>query len=353
MLPTPPRPDELAGPLLAWFEEARRAMPWRGVDDPYRIWLSEIMLQQTQVATVIPYYQRFVERFPTVDELAAADEDEVLALWQGLGYYSRARNLQRAAKLIASEHGGEFPREPAAARALPGVGPYTTGAVLSIAYGVRLPAVDGNTERVLARVMGIEGDLSRGPAKRTVHAIAAEAVPDSRPGEFNQAVMELGSTLCSPISPCCERCPLESLCVAARTGRTGELPTPTVRPPVERRKAAAAIVRRRGRVLVVQRPPTGFWASLWEFPLVDVTSDGEPQGSLVDHVRGHLGLGLTGLAPLGSLSYGIMNRRYALTAYGASSRAGRAPAAARWVEPCELAALAMPAPHRKLAERIV
>ncbi len=157
-------------------------MPWRGVDDPYRIWLSEIMLQQTQVATVIPYYQRFVERFPTVDELAAADEDEVLALWQGLGYYSRARNLQRAAKLIASEHGGEFPREASCARTpCRGVGPYTTGAVLSIAYGVRLPAVDGNTERVLARVMGIEDSRAALRSARFMPS-RRRRCRDSRPG---------------------------------------------------------------------------------------------------------------------------------------------------------------------------
>lgn len=349
MLPTPPRPSHLAPPLLAWFERVRRAMPWRGIEDPYRIWVSEVMLQQTQVTTVIPYYQRFVARFPTVADLAAADEDEVLALWQGLGYYSRARNLHRAARLIASEHGGQFPREPAVARALPGVGPYTAGAVLSIAYGVRLPAVDGNAERVLARVMAIEGDLSRGHAKRAVHAVAAEAVPDHRPGEFNQALMELGSTLCSSVSPSCEHCPLKSLCVAARTGRTGELPTPKARPPVERREAAAVIARRRERVLVVQRPPMGVWAGLWEFPWLDVTGMADPQASLISHLRTRFGLEVTSLAPCGALAYGIMNVRYGLTAYEASSVRGRTHSPARWLKPHELTRIAMPAPHRRLA----
>ncbi|PZN08590.1 MAG: A/G-specific adenine glycosylase, partial [Bacillota bacterium] len=206
-----PDPAEVRSRLLHWYDRCRRDLPWRRTRDPYAILVSEIMLQQTRVETALPYYRRFLERFPTVERLAAATEAEVLRAWQGLGYYGRARNLWRAARAIVQRHGGRVPAEWEALIALPGIGEYTAGAVLSIAFGQPVAAVDGNAERVLARLFGIDDDLSRAPGRRAVRERAAELVASPRPGDVNQAVMELGATICTPREPACGNCPVDSL----------------------------------------------------------------------------------------------------------------------------------------------
>jgi A/G-specific adenine glycosylase len=331
-------------------------MPWRETRDPYRIWVSEVMLQQTQVATVIPYYERFVRRFPSVQALAASTENEVLALWEGLGYYSRARNLHRAARRIVDDHGGLFPTDHAQVLGLPGVGPYTAGAVLSIAHEQPLPAIDGNAERVLCRVFGIEGDARRGEARKTLRRLATEAVPARRPGDYNQALMELGSQVCLPDAPNCGSCPLATLCVAVRSNRQHVLPTPRQRPKLQRCHVAAAVLWRRGRVLVARRPPEGVWAGLWEFPWVEAESEWEGHEALVPFVREAFGLHAEGLAPMGRFSYGVMNTRYRAAVYetrqirGRTRRAQHAEVA--WRSPKELDGLTMPAPHRRWASRL-
>ncbi len=234
MSPKRPCPEDLTRRLLDWYDASKRELPWRATADAYRVWVSEIMLQQTQVATVLPYYERFLAAFPTVSRLAEAPLDEVLRLWSGLGYYRRARSLHAAARVVVERHGGSFPSALEAALALPGVGRYTAGAVLSIAYGLRLPAVDANAERVLSRVFVIEGDTRVGPAKRDLHAIAAKTAPADRPGDHNQALMELGARLCTPRRPQCTECPLADLCQARASGMEERFPAPRPRTPIVR-----------------------------------------------------------------------------------------------------------------------
>ena len=249
--------------LLRWHDRAARDLPWRREKDPYKIWLSEIMLQQTRAETVIPYYRAFLSRFPTVEALAAADEVEVLKLWEGLGYYSRARNLMKAARLVAEA--GAFPRDVQGLRKLPGVGEYTAGAILSIAYGLPEPAVDGNQIRVLSRVFGIRIPAQSPEGRRALRAAALSAIPEERPGDFNQAMMGLGALICTP-RPDCARCPVSAFCDALRSGDAPSLPLlpPKADKRVEQR--AVALVYREDAVLVRRRPDEGLLAGLYEFP---------------------------------------------------------------------------------------
>jgi len=259
--------------LLSWYWANRRDLPWRRTRDPYHIWVSEIMLQQTRVDTAIPYFNRFVERFPTVRDLAEAPEADVLKLWEGLGYYSRARNLQAAARQVVERHGGQVPADREALAALKGIGPYTVGAILSIAFNVPEPAVDGNVMRVLSRFFGLEDDVAR-PATRTrMEALARELIPDGHAGDFNQALMELGALICTPKSPQCAGCPVTGECEGRRSGRAESLPVKSKAKPPRPQYRLAALVEGTGplsgRVLVRQRPPEGLLASLWELPHVE------------------------------------------------------------------------------------
>ena len=216
---------QLPIPLLVWYRENARTLPWRSDPTPYHVWVSEIMLQQTRVAAVLDYYRCFLEAAPDVSALAALPQDRLMKLWQGLGYYSRARNLQKAAKQVTEDHGGVFPNTYEAIRALAGVGDYTAGAIASIAFGLPVPAVDGNVLRVIARIAGDCGDITTPAMKKKVTAALAEVIPLDAPGDFNQALMELGATVCLPNgAPLCERCPAAPLCRAFQEGRTGELP---------------------------------------------------------------------------------------------------------------------------------
>ncbi len=252
----------IAGALLAHFDATRRAMPWRETSDPYAIWVSEIMLQQTRVDTVIPYWERWLERFPTVEALAEAELDDVLKEWEGLGYYSRARNLHSAARVVRERFNGRVPAEPETLRELPGVGEYTAGAVASIAFDVPTPAVDGNVRRVLSRLYDLE---SATPAQ--LRDLAAELVPGERPGDFNQALMELGATVCTPRSPACDACPVASWCQARKLGVQELRPLPRERKAVpEEVVETAVIIRDDGAVLLVRRPEDGLLGGLWEFP---------------------------------------------------------------------------------------
>jgi A/G-specific adenine glycosylase len=263
--------------MLSWFAERKRDLPWRRTRDAYGIWLSEIMLQQTRVAAVIPYYERFLEIFPDVRALARARTDRVLANWAGLGYYSRARNLQRAAREIVSRHGGDFPREYQAALALPGIGRYTAAAVLSIAYDEPHAVLDGNVARVLARIGAVRGDL-RAPARwRKLEAAAQEALDRNAPGDWNQAMMELGATMCTPKSPRCADCPVEKWCRARALGILDKLPAPRKkRATVEVTLAAAVLLDPRGRTLLVRQPDGdgALFSRLWQFPAVETAGRG-------------------------------------------------------------------------------
>ncbi len=270
--------------LLDWFGIHRRELPWRASRDPYRIWVAEIMLQQTRIAAVMPYYERFLTRFPTVEALARAPQDDVLKLWSGLGYYSRARNLHRAAQEIVARHGGEFPRTLDAALALPGIGSYTAAAVLSIAYDAPLAVLDGNVARVLARLGAVRGDLREPRRWRKLSEMAqshlAARLPArlpayDAPGDWNQALMELGETICTPQIPRCGACPVARWCLARARGLTREIPAPRKkRAPVRVRIAAVILRDPRGRTLLVQDPGAHddvLFSRMWQFPAVEVT----------------------------------------------------------------------------------
>jgi A/G-specific adenine glycosylase len=261
----------LAAPLLAWFDRAgRKHLPWQQDPTPYRVWVSEIMLQQTQVATVIGYYERFMQRFPDVRALAAAPVDEVLHLWTGLGYYARARNLHRAAQLIVAGHGGEFPQAIAAVQALPGIGRSTAGAILALSCSQRHPILDGNVKRVLARYFGIDGFPGEREVEKALWARADECTPLERVAHYTQAIMDLGATLCVRSRPLCAACPLAEHCVARIEGRQSALPArrpKKIRP--HRTAYVVLMVRDDGAVLLERRPPVGIWGGLWTLPQFD------------------------------------------------------------------------------------
>jgi len=279
---------ELHRRLLPWYRRHRRAFPWRGTRDPYCIWISEVMLQQTQVATALPFYQRFLSRFPTLASLAGAREQEVLALWSGLGYYRRARNLLEAAKLVVREHSGLVPDDPARFGRLPGVGRYTTGAVLSIAFDRPLPVLDGNVARVLSRVFAVRASVRDPRGARTLWDLAAKLVPERDPGDWNQAVMELGATVCLPRAPRCGECPLRGSCRARALDRVEAFPPAAPRRPTERIRRAVALIERRGLLLVVKRSGS-LLDGLWEPPGVELGDRETGRAALAAETR-RLGL---------------------------------------------------------------
>lgn len=253
--------------LLSWYRRHQRELPWRTTKDPYRIWISEVMLQQTQVDTAIPYYHRFLKTFPDVYTLARAPLQNVLKIWENLGYYSRARNLHAAAKIIEENFGGRMPEHPNDIQKLPGIGTYSAGAILSIAYGKALPAVDGNVRRILCRLFAIRKPPNDTQEQKRLHKMAAFLVPDRHPGDFNQALMDLGATICKPKNPDCSRCPLSGLCQARIKNLQHALPIIRKAGSIPHRQAAACVLRNsKGLLLVVQRPASGLLASLWKLP---------------------------------------------------------------------------------------
>ncbi len=261
-----PDPGRFAGPLLDWYAlHGRHDLPWQRDRTPYRVWVSEIMLQQTQVATAIPYYERFMGRFANVAALAEAPLDEVLHHWSGLGYYARARNLHRAAQQIEAEHGGHFPTEFAALHALPGIGRSTAAAILSLALDVRQPILDGNVKRVLARWFGVEGSPATLAVERRLWARSEAVTPATRAADYTQAVMDLGATLCTRSRPRCGDCPVATECVARATERTTVLPTPRASRPRPRRQVVWLVLRSADKLLLTQRPSAGLWGGLWGF----------------------------------------------------------------------------------------
>ncbi len=256
---------KLPGVLLPWYDEHRRSLPWRDGVSPYRTWVSEIMLQQTRVAAVIPYFQRFMEAFPTVEALAAADREHLMKLWEGLGYYSRARNLQKAAQIVAQR--GSFPDTYEEVMALPGIGDYTAGAILSIAFGRPLPAVDGNVLRLTSRITGSEDNILETGTRSRFRALMAQIMPADRPGEFNQALMDLGATICLPNGePLCDVCPAQAFCSAYAQNRQKELPVRISKTRRRTEEKTVFLLLRDGEAALRQRPQEGLLAGLWEYP---------------------------------------------------------------------------------------
>lgn len=259
--------EALTLPLLMWYREHARVLPWRSEPTPYRVWVSEIMLQQTRVAAVLGYYQRFMNALPAVEDLACVPEDELMKLWQGLGYYSRARNLQKAARQIMGEHGGIFPGDYKSIRDLSGVGDYTAGAISSIAFGLPVPAVDGNVLRVVARVTGNDGDITTPAMKKQVTAMLEEVIPVDAPGEYNQALMELGATVCLPNgAPLCGQCPAKEFCRARLENRVEELPVKAAKKARRIEERLVYLIFHENWVALRRRPSKGLLAGLWEYP---------------------------------------------------------------------------------------
>lgn len=317
------RDRDIAAALVAWFDRVARDLPWRRTRDPYAIWLSEVMLQQTRVETVIPYYERFLARYPTVFDLASAEIDDVLSLWSGLGYYRRARVLHLAAREVAARHDGALPRDVGALRALPGVGAYTAGAIASIAYDQPVPLVDGNVARVLSRVEGIDDDIRGAAGTKKLWAAAGRLVAGAagrvQPGRFNQSLMELGATVCLPRNPRCDACPINGACVARALGRQGELPVISPKRDVPMVAMIAAVVRSGDRVLFVRRAEGGLFGGLWEPPMVEA-------GSLEDARALLAQVGVASDAPLrevGRVRHILTHRRLDVTV-------ARADVAAPW-----------------------
>ncbi len=260
----------LVKPLCLWYGKNKRSMPWRDDPTPYHVWLSEIMLQQTRIEAAKAYYERFVRELPDVEALARVSEDELLKLWEGLGYYNRARNLQKAAKLIVERHDGRLPADYGLLMELPGIGSYTAGAVASIAYGIPAPAVDGNVLRVTMRWLGCGDDISRAAVRREMERSIMEVIPRERPGEFNQALMELGEVVCIPNGmPLCSQCPAAGNCEARAAGRQMELPVKPGKKARRIEKRTILVLEWEGRILIRRRPDTGLLAGMWEFPALE------------------------------------------------------------------------------------
>ena len=337
--------------LIRWFDvDGRHDLPWQHPRTPYRVWLSEVMLQQTQVQVVTPYFERFVAALPSLPALAAADLDDVLALWSGLGYYARARNLHAAARLCVAQHGGELPRDLDALTALPGIGRSTAGAVLAQAWGERFAILDGNVRRVLARVHGIDGWPGAPAVEKQLWALAEAQLPQARLADYTQAQMDFGATLCTRFDPACVLCPLQGDCIALREGRVAELPTPRPGKPLPERHAIVLWTQdAAGRVLLQRRPPAGVWASLWSLP------------EAADHAGArawfelHLHADFDAAEPLQPIAHGFTHYRLHLQPL---RWRGIAPRAAvrdnddlRWVARGQLSTLGIPAPIRKLIQQ--
>ena len=334
-----------AARVVAWQRaHGRHDLPWQRTRDAYRVWLSEVMLQQTQVATVVPYYERFVAAFPDVRALAAADPDRVLALWSGLGYYSRARHLHEAARRVVGDHLGVFPADAATLATLPGIGASTAAAIAAFASGERGAILDGNVKRVLARHRGVGGDPGAPAVEARLWAIARRLVPREHVEAYTQGMMDLGATLCARTKPRCGECPVARDCVARREGRTAELPGRRTRRALPRREVQLLWIERAGEVLLERRPSTGVWGRLWSLPEADAGAD--PVAALVERhgVRARL---VERLAPVEHAF-----THYALTMHPvrlvATRMRGEAPADCRWAARAELAGLALPAPIRSL-----
>jgi len=347
------RQDEAAirSALLVWFRRNARSLPWRKSRDPYAVWVSEVMLQQTQVATVIPYYQRFLEAFPTVAELAAAPLERILELWSGLGYYRRARYLHRAAKEVVRRFAGAFPQDYERIRSLPGIGDYTARAILSIAFDLPYTLLDGNVARVLARLTALKGNLHQLGFRRTVEAQLARWLSPQHPGDFNQALMELGQTLCLPRTPQCAACPVRSWCRGYESGQPHLYPQPRPRRAVESHYLAAAILRCGRRVAMVRGLGDGLLDDLWNFPSAFGRSPTEALASLRHLLAGLMSPSLTLLDSVAELHHGITYRSIRVHAYPAEVSRLPRKRGLRWFVVSSLGQAAISQLARKIAQQ--
>ncbi len=337
--------------LLDWFSANARDLPWRRTRDSYAIWVSEIMLQQTQVKTVLPFWERWMRELPTVEAAARASSDKIHKLWEGLGYYSRARNLQRAAQIIVAKHRGKFPSKFEDILELPGIGRYTAGAISSIAFNQPAPILDGNVMRVLTRIFGIDRDPRSKETNALLWQLATELVERSNNhcSALNQSLMELGALICLPRNPQCAGCPVKKQCVAFKTNRTAELPNIGKRVPVTARRFVAFLVEHRGKYLVRQRPQGVVNAHLWEFPNVEVNGTAADAAAVF---KSQFGIRPPELQPLPTVKHSITRYRITLEAYRTSLRKEDRAPKGFWLVPTDLDSLAFTAAHRKILRQL-
>jgi A/G-specific adenine glycosylase len=337
--------------LLAWYEDNRRRLPWRETRDPYRIWVSEVMLQQTQVNTVLPYYRRFLRRFPTLRKLAGADLEEVLKLWEGLGYYARARNLHRAAGILVACCDGRIPDRWEEFRALPGVGDYIAAAVLSIAFDRPLAVVDGNVKRVLARLLTMAAPANHTASHRIFQSQADQLLDRRRPGDFNQALMELGALVCTPTSPNCAICPLIRCCAAHRGGTVAHYPRRLASRPVPEVQISVGVVFKNGRVLITRRPEQGLLGGLWEFPGGKLREGETPAAACVREIKEEANLDVVIAEPLAQVRHAYSHFRIHMHVFCCRIIAGRVrlngPADHRWIRIADIDRFAFPKANHK------
>lgn len=348
---TPTSRRQFGARLLPWYAENGRELPWRNNPEPYAVWVSEVMLQQTQVSTVLPYFERWMRRFPTLTALAAAEEADVLSHWQGLGYYSRARSLLKGARVVVTELSAQLPRDVHSLKRLPGIGAYTAGAVASIAYEQDTPVVDGNVIRVLTRVFALGGDPTKKPLQNQLWSLAAVLIPKGQARHFNQALMELGALVCSPKTPRCLDCPVRTLCAAHAQGQELKYPEKKKPPAITRQEHTAIMLKRRGRLLLLQNAADAQrWASMWMFPTLEQHPGESPRDAAQRRVQELFGQGGEVLERLTEVVHSVTRYRIQLSLVEVSVNDSLPrPKACRWHLPGALGDLAMPAAHRKLA----
>jgi A/G-specific adenine glycosylase len=338
--------------LLQWYEKNGRDLPWRKTRDPYAIWISEIMLQQTQVATVIPYYRRFLKSFPTVHHLAKSDLSKVLKIWEGLGYYSRARNLHRASKIILNHFKGKIPETLRDLLGLPGIGKYTAGAILSIAYNKEAPILDGNVKRVLSRLFAVSRNLVGGKTEGLLWKISESLIPKGRPSSFNQAIMDLGAMICTPKDPQCHRCPLHRHCRAKASENPERYPPRVVKKRIPRIEAISGVILRNGKVLLNQRPPKGLLGGLWEFP--NWRSEEKRRLRLRlrlrNYIKKEMGMKVEVKESIGTYKQTFTHFKLTLHVFNCEAIDGRGKG--KWVPIKNLNQFAMSRIHRRIAQMI-
>ena len=342
--------------LVGWYRKERREMPWRETNDPYAIWVSEIMLQQTQVETVKPYYLRFLKCFPTVRVLAKARIEDVLKCWEGLGYYSRARNLHKAAKIVVAEYGGELPKDMTALKELPGIGAYTAGAIASIAFGLDEPVLDGNVTRVLCRLFCVRWNPKEGKTQKRLWDLARELMPKGKADVFNQALMDLGAMICTPRGPKCPACPVQKHCRAYANDEQDKLPVKIKRKALPHYDIVAGVICRRGKILIDQRKHEGLLGGLWELPGGKVEKGETHEAALVREVREEVGIEIKVGEKLTTVRHAYSHFRITLHAFMCRHVSGRARAieceAVKWIRLDEIEDYAFPKANRKIIARL-
>lgn len=344
--------------LLTWYDEQARDLPWRETHEPYAIWISEIMLQQTQVATVIPYFERWMERFPTVQALAEAPLDAVLKMWQGLGYYARARNLHKAAQLVVSDYDGQLPNTVEELLKIPGIGQYTAGAIASIAFGMRAPALDGNLKRVFARLTALEEPINRRPGEKALWAIAETLLPEERVGDWNQALMDLGAMICISRTPRCLLCPLLGHCKAQKRGWQTTIPVKISRRPRPHYTVTAGVIwdDKHEKILIAQRPTDKMLGGLWEFPGGKCEANESLHACLQRELQEELAIEVELGDKITTIEHGYTHFTITLHAFHCTHKRGEPQllgvADFRWVQPAELDAFAWPKTDLQIIEAL-